>query len=143
MEWWQTLVVALLTYGFTKTIDHLISISKEKRDFKKVRRERMLQEIEDLKDEVGRYYELSANWKTHEMKADKYKEMMTEDDHLIGKYNKYPEVVNAARDAIHWCKIVAHVEMEHSTDVIERKKELSKKYKEFIKICDEKLNNAV
>ena len=77
------------------------------------------------------------------MKADKYKEMMSEDDHLIGKYNKYPEVVNAARDAIHWCKIVAHVEMEHSTDVIERKKELSKKYKEFIKICDEKLNNAV
>ena len=104
MEWWQTLLVALSTYAFTKTVDHWLSISKEKREFKKLRREKMLEEIEDLKDEVGRYYELTANWKLHEMKTDKYRDMMTEDDNLIGKYNKYPEIANSARDIIHWCK---------------------------------------
>ncbi len=72
MDWWKTLVVALCTYALTKIVDHVISISKEKREFKKLRREKMLEEIEDLKDEVGRYYELTANWKAYEMKTDKY-----------------------------------------------------------------------
>lgn len=143
MEWWQTLLVALSTYAFTKTVDHWLSISKEKREFKKLRREKMLEEIENLKDEVGRYYGLAANWKSHEMKTDKYRDMMTEDDHLIGKYNKYPEIANSARDAIHWCKIVADAEREYTTDVIESKKELSEKYKEFIRVCDEQLDKMI
>ena len=143
MDWWQTLVVALGTYAFTKITDHLISISNEKREFKKLRRDRMLDEIEKLKDEVGRYYELAANWKSHEMKAEAYAKMMVEDDQLIGKYNKYPDVVSAARDAIHWCKIVAHDERENGDELLKNKTELGEKYHEFIKVCDSQLDNAV
>lgn len=136
-------MVALCTYTFTKAVDHILSISNEKRDFSRVRRERMLNEIEILKDVVGSFYELAANWKPHEMKEDKYKDMMLEDDQLIGKYNKYPSVVGPARDAIHWCKIVAHAERERQGDVVDSKKELSEKYKAFIQACDELLDNAV
>jgi hypothetical protein len=143
MEWWQTLVVALCTYGFTKFVDHLIYISKEKREFKKTRRERMLTEIEELKDEVGRYFELASNWKSYEMKADKYKKMMLDDDHVIGKYNKYPDIVNAARDALHWCKIVSDDEKKRRDSLAGNKKELVNKYSAFIKICDKQLDNAV
>ena len=136
-------MVALCTYAFTKTVDFFISISNEKRDFSRVRRERMLNEIEILKDEVGRFYELAANWKPHEMKEDKYKDMMLEDDQIIGKYNKYPSIVGPARDAIYWCKIVAHEERGHQDNVVESKKELRVKYTAFIEACNVLLDNAV
>jgi hypothetical protein len=136
MEWWQGLVVAVTTYAVTKLVDHFIAISQYRHEFKKKKTENAFAEIEDLKDEVGRLYERSANWKSYEMKADDYEKALANDDYLIGKYNKYPEISRAARETVHYCKIVAYDEREHKDDVVKSKKELSAKYKEFIVVCN-------
>ncbi|RJP32958.1 MAG: hypothetical protein C4527_05190 [Candidatus Omnitrophota bacterium] len=62
MSWLQTLIVALSSFAFTKFIDMLISIIEEKRKFGKYKREMIYSEIEDLKNQVGVIYEISANW---------------------------------------------------------------------------------
>ena len=147
MEWWQTLVTALFTYAVTKIVDYIISSSQEERNFQKLRREKMLQEIEDLKDAVGRFYELAANWKSYEMKAEQYKNMMLNEDNLIGKYNKYPEIASQTRDLIHTCNIIMSAErgdIQKGTmpaiNVMEYKTELSEKHKKFLSVCDIKLD---
>lgn len=142
MEWWQTLAVALSTYAVTKFIDYWISILNEKRDFKKLRRVKELEEIEDLKDELGCYYELASNLETYEMKAEKYNEMMTNDDYLVGKYNKYPKIAKLARATIHLCKRVASDEKVSVPNAEKSKKELSEKFREFIKVCNDHLENS-
>jgi hypothetical protein len=142
MEWWQILLVALTTFIVTKAVDFFIDLSKEKRNFHNLRRAKMLDEIEAFKDEVGRFYELASNWKSHEMKVEQYQAMMIDDDRIIGKYNEYPRIAVAGRDLIHWCKIVAYFEREPQTDLIKAKKELSEKYKVFIEVCNEQLDVA-
>ena len=122
MNWWQTLIVALSTYVVTKVIDFIISIVSEKREFKKFRREKIYNEIEELKNEIGKLYELAANWKAFEEKQKSYLTNFENDHELIGKYNKYPTIANTARDTIHWCKIVASCEMKHTNNLIENKK---------------------
>lgn len=143
MVWWQTLLVALATYAVTKAVDHLLAISREKRDFKRHRRERAFAEIEELKDEIGRIYELSANWKAYDAKAEEYAKALTRDDYLVGKYNKYPDIAAAARDTVHWCKIVAFDEKSRQEDLIQNKKELSEKYKMFIRTCESYVETLV
>jgi hypothetical protein len=138
LDWWQTLLVALGTYAGTKLVDHLLAISREKRDFRKHRRERAFSELEELKDEIGRLYELSANWKAYDIKAEEYVKALAHDDYLVGKYNKYPNVAAAARDTIHLCKIVAFDERERDRhgELISNKKELTVQYQAFIQVCD-------
>jgi hypothetical protein len=73
MVWWQTLVVVLSTLVITKTVDFVISVYAEKRNFKKMRRELALKEIEELKNEVGIIYELAANWMAYKEKEEAYR----------------------------------------------------------------------
>lgn len=140
MTWWQTLIVALSTLIVTKGIDFFISFLSEKRNFQKYRRERIYEEIEELKNEVGKIYELAANWMAFDAKQQKYVENFISDYELIGKFNKHPPVANAARDTIHWCKIVAHNEKKQSDDLIENKKELSEKFRVFLDACEDYIN---
>ena len=143
MNWWQTLIVALSTYVVTKVIDFVISIISEKREFKKFRREKIYNEIEELKNEIGKLYELAANWKAFEEKQKSYLTNFENDHELIGKYNKYPNIANTARDTVHWCRIVASSEMRQTDNLIENKKELGGKYGLFLQACDEYLNNLI
>lgn len=123
-----------LWFGYAETVGFWFAIAKEKRDFKKYRREKAYGEIEDLKDSIGKLYELTANWKSHDSKAGEYDKAFINDHELIGKYNKYPEIAAAARDVVHWCKIVAFSEREtRGRDLIENKKE---KHREFLQACE-------
>ncbi|WP_419662332.1 hypothetical protein [Desulfosarcina variabilis] len=72
MNWWQTLIVALSTLIVTKVIDLLISWITQKREFNRFRREKIAEEIEALKNEIGMLYELAANWKSYEEKQKSY-----------------------------------------------------------------------
>lgn len=143
MVWWQTLVVALSTLVLTKTVDIVISVYAEKRNFKKMRRELALKEIEELKNEVGIIYELAANWMAYKEKEEAYKSKFLTDYHMVGKYNKYPVVAQAARDVIHWCKIVASDERESGYELIKNKNELGEKFKLFLVACEDYLETVV
>ena len=141
MNWWQTLIVALSTYAVTKIVDFCIAFLTEKRDFKKYRRNRAYEEIDELKNSVGSLYELTINWKSYDEKQKSYISSFENDHELIGKYNKYPSIANAARDTIHWCKIVAFCEKTYVDDVIKNKKELAEKYMLFLRTCDEYIDS--
>ncbi|MCA9836271.1 MAG: hypothetical protein KC422_05130 [Trueperaceae bacterium] len=140
MSWWQTLVVALTTYTITKIIDSILGIIKEKRDFKKSRREKIFTEIEDLKNEVGRYYETATRWRPFDQKLDIYTEQFSKEFDLIGRYNKYPEIAKFARQVIHHCKLVAQDEKEKA-NVPESKELLHQKFSEFIIACNKFVDN--
>jgi hypothetical protein len=121
-------------------LSSLNAIAKEKRDFKRYRREKEYSEIEGLKNAVGTLYELSANWQAYEDKKAEYARIFQKDYELIGQFNKFPEVAATARDTVHWCKVVAYSESEHRNELIEQKKELGEKYRAFIKACDKHLD---
>jgi hypothetical protein len=57
--------------------------------------------------------------------------------------NKYPSVANAAKDVVHWCKIVADCEKTHDEELVKIKKELHEKFNLFIKTCDDYINGLV
>jgi len=145
MNWWQTLIVVLSTYVVTKLIDLIISRVSEKREFQKFRRNDIYHEVEELKNEIGKLYELASNWKAFNKKQKSYLTSFENDHELIGKFNKYPPIANTARDTVHWCKIVASIEMNYTShgDLVENKKELGEKYKLFLKTCDEYINNLI
>ena len=144
MSWWQALVVALATYAVTKLIDLLIVFTTEKREFKKHRRELALSDIEKLKDEVGTLYELAANWKSFGEKQKAYIEAFERDHELIGRLHKYPLIAPVARDAVHWCKIVAEEERSGgSGSTVEQKQELARKFKVFLDTCENYLDDLV
>ena len=143
MTGYEALSVALITYVVTKSFDLVLSIFTEKWEFKKSRRNHIFKEIEELKNTVGVIYELAANWAAYENKQDFYIEKFANDHELIGKFTKYPEVANAARDVVHYCKISAHAEKTHETDVIESKKQLHEKYKSFLSVCENYINQLV
>lgn len=142
MEWW-TLLVAAATYVGTKAVDHFFAIAKEKRDFRKHRREKAFAEIEELKDEVGRMYELASNWNSYDGKLGDYAAAFAKDFALVGKYNKYPQIAVAARDAVHWCKVVASCEKEHRDELIQNKKELAEKHRTFLQACEKYVESLV
>lgn len=143
MTWWQALIVALGTYAGTKSVDALLAFATDKREFRKRRRDLALTDIESLKDEVGILYELAANWKTFQEKAPIYSSSFELDHQLIGRISKYPMISQAARDTVHWCKIVAHEENQSTGDAIELKKELGDKYRDFLSKCDAYLDQIV
>jgi len=143
MNWWQTLIVVLSTLIVTKLIDLFVSKFTEKREFNKFRREKVSDEIEALKNEIGKLFELAANWKSFEEKQRSYLTNFQNDYELVGKFNKYPSIAQAARDTVHWCKIVASCEMKQTDDLIENKKELGEKFKKFLTACDDYMNSLV
>ena len=143
MNWWQALIVALSTLIVTKVIDLFVSKFTEKREFNKFRRENISDEIESLKNEIGKLFELAENWKSFEEKQRTYLTTFENDHELVGKFNKYPSIAQAARDTVHWCRIVASCEMRQTDDLIENKKELGDKFKIFLNACDDYMNSLV
>ncbi|MGR9107757.1 MAG: hypothetical protein ACU843_12570 [Gammaproteobacteria bacterium] len=143
MVWWRTLLVALATLVVTKTIDYVISVHAERRNFKKQRRDLIHREIEELKNEVGIIYEIAANWAQYETEEKRYVEKFANDYAVVGKYNKYPNIARAAREAVHWCRIVVSGEKEKDAELTENKKELAEKFKNFTRICDEYVEKLV
>lgn len=141
MTWWQALAVALTTYAVTKLIDLMIGSVMDKREFKKRRRELALSEIEKLKDEIGTLYELAANWKAFDQKAQAYRSVFERDHELVGRSNKYNPIAQAARDAVHWCRIVANEEHNAGGSIFEQKKELANKFHVFLQACDAYLDD--
>jgi hypothetical protein len=141
MEWWQTLIVALATYSVTKSIDLWVSIKSEKREFKKLRRELCLKDIEQIKDEVGIIYELASNWRHFQEKQTAYIQYFESDHELIGRVHKYPIIVQATRQLLHWCKVTANEEQDASREVIIHKEELAKKHKLFLEQCEKVLES--
>ena len=143
MNWWQALIVALSTLIVTKLIDLFVSKFTEKREFNKFRREKISDEIEALKNEIGKLFELAENWKSFEEKQKSYLTNFQNDHELVGRSNKYPSIAQTARDTVHWCRIVASCEMKQTDDLIENKKELGAKFKKFLTACDDYMNSLV
>lgn len=143
MNWWQALIVALSTLIVTKVIDLFVSRFTEKREFNKFRREKISDEIESLKNEIGKLFELAENWKSFEEKQRSYLTNFENDHELVGKFNKYPSIAQPARDTVHWCRIVASCEMKQTDDLIENKKELGNKFRVFLTACDDYMNSLV
>ncbi len=143
MEWSQTLLIALITLVATKVVDYFVGVFSEKREFRKKIRDRCLEEIEQLKDEVGIIYEIASNWKGFGDKEKDYAEVLSNESRLIGKYNKYPSVAMAARDTIHHCKIVMDMESKREISVGEAKKDLAKVFADFISECNNYLRTNV
>ena len=140
MTWWQALIIALATYAVTKGVDVWVSLLSEKREFRKRRRDLALSDIEKLKDEVGALYELAANWRSYESKRDNYAQAFEADHLLIGRMHKYGDVAKAAKDTVHWCKIVASEEQEGSSGTTHSKSKLAEKHKQFLAACEEFLD---
>ncbi|MFH7326477.1 hypothetical protein [Desulfurivibrio sp. C05AmB] len=141
MTWWQALIVALSTLVVTKVLDLVIAQFTEKREFNRFRREKITEEIETLKNEIGMLFELTANWKAFDEKQKSYFANFENDHELVGKFNKYPSIAQAARDTVHWCRIVASCEMSQTNDLIENKKEMGERFRKFLKACDDYINN--
>lgn len=142
MNWLrEPIVVVLLTYMGTKFFDFLISIWNEKREFLKFKKEKIYNEIEELKNELGKLVELAAIWKGYDQKEKAYINNLDKDHELIGRFNKYTSIANYARDTVHWCKIVASCEKECTNDLIENKEELAKKYRLFLQKCNDYINS--
>ena len=86
---------------------------------------------------------MAANWKSFEEKQRTYLTNFENDHELVGKFNKYPSIAQAARDTVHWCRIVASCEMKQTNDLIENKKELGDKFKIFLNACDDYMDSLV
>lgn len=143
MNWWQALTVALLTLVVSTGLNLLVSRFNEKKEFNKFRREKHANEIESLKNKMGILLELAANWKPFEEKKRPYLTEFENDYKLVGTFNKYPSIAEAARDTVQWCRIVASCEMKLTDDLIENKKELGKQFSNFLTTCDDYMNSMV
>ena len=126
-----------------ESAEYAISWFTEKREFNRYRREKITDEIEDLKNEIGKLFELTANWKSYEEKQRSYLTNFENDHELVGRFNKYPPIAQAARDTVHWCRIVASCEMRQTNNLIENKKEMGEKFKIFLTTCDEYMKSLV
>ena len=141
MEWWQTLLVALGTYGFTKFVDQLLTVWKDKRDFKLKRRDDTFAQIEDLKDQLGRMYELAINSKTYDYSTH-YLHHPDNQFSLIGKWNKYPEIADAAREVVYWCTVVRKIERDPDNQR-KNEAELRERYQTFLQVCKKFIDGLV
>ena len=144
MIWWQALIISLSTLIVTKIIDLIIYKFTEKKEFNKYIRQKKTEEIETLKNEIGKLFELSANWKPFDEKQKFYLENFVNDHELVGKFNKYPSIAQAARDTVHWCRIVASYEMRLAIeDAVKNKKIMGEKFEIFLKTCDDYIESMV
>ncbi len=143
MIWWQS---ALIT-GSSIVLGWILNVwaesIKEKRQFKRFRREKAFEEIEALKSEVGIIFELATNWKAFDEKRSEYSDRFSGDYQLIGKYSKYPDIAVSARDVLHLCKLIASKEKNMGDELPELKSELSAKYRNFLSACDKTLDNLI
>lgn len=143
MTWYQTLINAFISMFKAKFIDVYYAILMEKRKFREKRRNLALKEIEEARKQIGIIYELAANWNDFEIKRQRYIKFFENEHILIGRLHKYGNLANIARDVIHYCKIVASDEMNKDTSVIEDKKLLYTKFKEFQNACDTYLDSKI
>jgi len=144
LSWEQALAVALITYVVTKGVDLVAYRLSEQREFRKKRRDIALQDIQDLKDEIGGLYALAANWKGFDSKALHYQKAFEQDHALVGRLHKYgQDVAQAGRDTLHWCMLVAEDERANAHERQETKNELAEKHREFLAACDRYLDNLV
>ena len=141
MDWWQTLIVTLSTIIVTKGIDIVVTVITQKKDFDKFKRQKIYEEIDALRDEVGIIYELAANWEGYQQKEQEYMRLFIKRNTLVGKYNKYKTIADSARWLIHWATIVAAEESRHG-DVDKAKDELHKAHALFIDECDNLLKKV-
>ena len=143
LEWWQPFFVTIATVVITKLVDHVIAISKEKRELSKARKSKKIDQIENLMDEISIHYEVAASWKPYSEKACHYKKLFCDDDLLIGKYNRYKDVVIHAREVLNDCKYIASRENPEAamTDDCPDKlrNDLSVKYHAFITACEQEI----
>lgn len=151
-EFLKTMIAAAVGGGLTilggiitKVLDFRFAILQEKRDFVRSRREKACEEIEELKNQVGTIYELSSNWNAYEVKRGDYATFFAKDHEVIGRYNKYPDIAAAARDTVHFCRIVASDEQEADRrgDLVSHKKELRAKYQAFVQTCDKYIESLL
>jgi hypothetical protein len=151
-EFTKTIVAAALGGGLTilgqiisKALDYRFAIWNEKRDFVKSQKKKAVEEIEELKNQVGTIYELSNNWTSYDTKLGHYAKFFEKDHEVIGRYNKYPKIAEAARNTVHFCKIVASDEKDGDRhgSLISNKRELREKYQIFIQTCDKYIENFV
>lgn len=144
MSWEQALAVALITYVVTKGTDLVAHRLSERREFRKRRRDMALQDLQEIKDQIGGLYELAGSWKGYNSKATHYQEAFGQDHVLVGRLHKYgPEVAQAGRDTLHWCMLVAADEKGQTHERHQTKKELADKHGEFLAACERYLDNLV
>ncbi|MGY6555168.1 MAG: hypothetical protein ACXIUM_11685 [Wenzhouxiangella sp.] len=144
MTWVQALIVALVTYVVTKSMDLITQRFVEPREFRKLRRQRALNDLESLMDEIGTLCELAASWKSEKRKVLGYKELLKIDHKLVGRLHKYgPEVAGAGRNTLHYCMLVADSEFKKSDDLQSTKQALHEKREDFLKVCNAYLENLV
>nr|WP_050907912.1 hypothetical protein [Vibrio harveyi] len=146
LEWWQPFFVTIATVVITKLVDHVIAISKEKRELSKARKSKKIDQIENLMDELSVYFEVAMSWKPYSEKACHYEKLFSDDDALIGKYNRYKNIVSHGREVLHYCKIIASEESPNTPLKVDNTKELkdvlSKKYHEFITVCEQEIKTT-
>jgi len=140
---WQGFFIAMGTYALTKLIDLAISLAQEGREFRKMRRELALKDIEAIKDLIGTFYELVMSWDSFGNKQKRYAENFADEHKIVGRCNKYPPLGQAATDVVHWCKIVASDEASHADTLRDEKKNLHEKYNFFLEECQSYLNRLV
>lgn len=141
MTWYQTLITALVSIAFTKLMDFLTAKAEERREFRKIRRKLAMEEIDILKNEIGQIYELASNWASYNQKQNHYIQFFNEEYRLLGKFHKYGNIAQKARDVLHWSKIIASDERDHASSVIEAKSQLHSSFKEFTNECEKYLNS--
>ncbi len=88
-------------------------------------------------------YELAGNWKNYESKQQQYEKAFEADHILVGRLHKYGDVAQAARDIVHWCKIVASEERELAKNRADTKSELAEKHRHFLAACNKYLDSLV
>jgi len=148
-EFTKTMIAAVVGGGLTilggivaKVIDIWASILKEKRDFIRSGREKAREEIDELKNEVGTIYELSISGKVYREKQLEYEKFFAKEHEVIGRYNKYPDIAQAARDTLHFCKIIRSDERDReirhldSSDLLKNTEALTAQYQAFIQACN-------
>jgi len=117
-------------------------VSHQREGWKKHRRERALQDIDELKDRIGALYELASSWKGFEQKKKHYLTAFQDDHTLLGRFHKYGSVAQAARDVLHWCMFVMDAE-RGAGGTRELKTQLNNKHKAFLCECENHLDSLL
>jgi hypothetical protein len=135
MEWLSALIISLSTLIVSKALDLWAQSVSYRREFHKFRKQRIYEEIEELRNVIGNMYELASKWDSFEDKKNPYSELRSTVDLMLGKINKYPTISIAARDMIHKCQLVISAERSYK-DVESLKEGLHNANKEFVQVCD-------
>jgi hypothetical protein len=140
MEWWQGFLIAIGTYAATKAVDELLAWFREKRDFRKFRREKACTEIEELKNKIGQIYEYACD---EEFDSDGYHKVAEECYFLIGRSNKYPEIAEAGRATVDLCCAIETSRGSKDEESREYRSDLPGRFRRFLEACDKYTDNLL